>query len=91
MSDFKPKPNTANLFYNDPGDNPKRPCYKTIGTVTFNGVEGVISGWKKTASNGNEYVSIVFESKDDYESKRGGSKPQSIINGIEQNDEDLPF
>ena len=85
MSDFVPKPNTANLFYNDPGDNDKRPNWKTIGTVTFNGVEGIISGWTKTAKNGNEYISIKFESNDEYESKRGNA-PSS-----QQQDDDMPF
>ena len=59
MSDFVPKPNTANLFYNDPGDNDKRPNWKTIGTVTFNGVEGKISGWTKTAKRMNIYPSSL--------------------------------
>ena len=85
MSDFVPKPNTANLFYNDPGDNDKRPNWKTIGTVTFNGVEGKISGWTKTAKNGNEYISIKFESNDEYESKRGNA-PSS-----QQQYDDKPF
>ena len=61
MSDYKQAENSANLFYNDVGDNPKRPNWKTISTVTFNGVEGRISGWTKTAKNGNEYISIKFE------------------------------
>ena len=85
MSDFVPKPNTANLFYNDPGDNDKRPNWKTIGTVTFNGVEGKISGWTNPAKNGNEYISIKFESNDEYESKRGNA-PSS-----QQQDDDMPF
>ena len=85
MSDFVPKPNTANLFYNDPGDNDKRPNWKTIGTVTFNGVEGKISGWTKTAKNGNEFISIKFETVDEYESKRGNA-PSS-----QKQDDDLPF
>ena len=85
MSDFVPKPNTANLFYNDPGDNDNRPNWKTIGTDTFNGVEGKISGWTKTAKNGNEYISIKFESNDEYESKRGNA-PSS-----QQQDDDMPF
>ena len=57
MSDFVPKPNTANLFYN----------------------------WTKTAKNGNEYISIKFESNDEYESKRGNA-PSS-----QQQDDDMPF
>ena len=86
MSDFVPKPNTANLFFNDVGDNPKRPNWKTIGTVTFNGVEGKISGWTKTAKNGNEYISIKFESNDEYDSKRSKAAPSS-----QQQDDDMPF
>ena len=86
MSDFVPKPNTANLFFNDVGDNPKRPNWKTIGTVTFNGVEGKISGWSKTASNGNEFISIKFESNDEYDSKRSKAAPSS-----QQQDDDIPF
>lgn len=86
MSDFVPKPNTANLFFNDVGDNPRRPNWKTIGTVTFNGVEGKISGWTKTAKNGNDYISIVFESNNEYDSKRGKATPSS-----QQQDDDMPF
>lgn len=85
MSDYKQAENSANLFYNDVGDNPKRPNWKTISTVTFNGVEGRISGWTKTAKNGNEYISIVFESSDEYESKRT-SKPST-----QKDVDDLPF
>tara|TARA_R110001583_G_scaffold1109_1_gene9256 strand:- start:12378 stop:12635 length:258 start_codon:yes stop_codon:yes gene_type:complete len=85
MGDFVPKPNTANLFFNDVGDNPKRPNWKTIGTVTFNGVEGKVSGWTKTASNGNKFISIVFESNDEYDSKRGKA-PSS-----QNKSDDMPF
>lgn len=85
MSDYKPQPNQANLFYNDPGDNDKRPNWKTISTVTFNGVEGRISGWTKKAKNGNEFISIKFETVNEYESKRGNT-PSS-----QQQDDDFPF
>tara|TARA_R100001463_G_scaffold102138_1_gene156574 strand:- start:26 stop:286 length:261 start_codon:yes stop_codon:yes gene_type:complete len=86
MSDYKQTENSANLFFNDVGDNPKRPNWKTISTVTFNGVEGRISGWTKTAKNGNEYISIKFESNNEYESKRGNSTASA-----KQNVDDLPF
>ena len=86
MSDFVPKPNTANLFFNDVGDNPRRPNWKTIGEVTFNGVEGKISGWTKTAKNGNEYISTVFECNGEYDSKRSKAAPSS-----QQQDDDMPF
>ena len=92
MSDFKPKPNTANLFHNDVGDNPKRPNWKTIGIVTFNGVEGYVSGWSKTASNGNEYISIVFEEKEAFEAKRGGARPQpKEVKPSENKVDGIPF
>ena len=64
----------------------KRPNWKTIGTVKFNGVEGYISGWTKTAKNGNEYISIVFEEKSVFESK-SGAKPQPKAD----TSDDLPF
>lgn len=85
MSDYKPEPNQANLFFNDVGDNPKRPNWKTISTVTFNGVEGRISGWSKTAKNGNDFISIKFETVDEYESKRGKTSTSS------SKEDDLPF
>tara|TARA_Y100001972_G_C7513430_1_gene259309 strand:+ start:65 stop:322 length:258 start_codon:yes stop_codon:yes gene_type:complete len=85
MSDYKPEPNQANLFFNDVGDNPKRPNWKTISTVTFNGVEGRISGWSKTAKNGNDFISIKFETVDEYESKRGKTNTSS------SKEDDLPF
>ena len=92
MSDFVPKPNTANLFHNDVGDNPKRPNWKTIGTVTFNGVEGYVSGWSKKASNGNDFISIVFEDKETYEAKRGGARPQpKEATPSTVKDSDIPF
>ena len=87
MSNYKSPENSANLFFNDVGDNPKRPNWKTIGTVTFNGVEGYVSGWTKTAKNGNEYISIVFEEKSVFESKRSGAKPQPKAD----TSDDLPF
>jgi|TARA_R100001530_G_scaffold46027_1_gene34611 uncharacterized protein (DUF736 family) len=87
MGDWKPQPNSANLFFNDVGDNPNRPCWKTTGPVEFNGVEGYISGWEKKARNGNDYISLKFETVEEYESHRSSSSKKTAA----VSEEKIPF
>ena len=54
--------NTAVLFRNDKGNNPKRPDYR--GSANWNGAEFNISGWVKEAKkDGSRFLSLKFEPK----------------------------
>jgi uncharacterized protein (DUF736 family) len=50
--------NQGALFVNDKGDNPKRPDSR--GRCVIDGKAYRISGWKRKAKSGSNYVSLAF-------------------------------
>lgn len=62
MSDFD-NTNTGALFKNDKQGNEKRPDYK--GSLNVNGEEFTIAAWLKTSKQGQKYMSLKVEAKDE--------------------------
>lgn len=53
--------NRGAMFVNDKGDNPNRPDRK--GSLNVEGVEYWVSGWIKTSKDGNPFMSLSVERK----------------------------
>ena len=83
---YEKRPCTGTLFYNNKGDNEKRPDMK--GTLVLsNGLEVEISAWKKTSKNGNKFLSLK---PGNYTQPRQSAQQevQSSLDGLK---EDIPF
>jgi len=62
MMAYTMKENTGSLFPNDRKETDNHPDYK--GQALIDGTEYWLSAWKKTAQNGNAYLSFSFKAKD---------------------------
>lgn len=85
--------NTGILNINDKGDNEKRPDYK--GSVNIEGVDYWLSGWTRTAQQGDragqQFISLKAEKKKDaVESMRPMSAPQPVLSA-DNFDDDILF
>jgi len=54
------------LFVNDRKENERQPDYK--GDAKVDGVDYWLSGWKKQTKNGDTFLSLSLERKDDAKS-----------------------
>lgn len=61
MSQTFDNTNRGAMFVNDKGDNPNRPDRK--GSLNVEGVEYWVSGWIKTSKDGNPFMSLSVERK----------------------------
>lgn len=62
--------NSGVLFPNDKKQSDKHPDFK--GSANINGVEVWLAGWKRTSQNGNRFISISIEPKEDRAQADGG-------------------
>lgn len=76
--------NTGAMFVNDKKEQPNHPDYN--GTVTIDGVEYWLSGWKKQGREKN-FVSLAFKRKD--EAKGGGKSAPAAKSGQPQDEFDF--
>ncbi len=90
---YEKRPCTGTLFYNNKGDNERRPDMK--GTLVLsNGLEVEISAWKKTSRNGKEFLSLKLgnytqpRQSAHEQDKANGHQPQSSLDGLK---DDIPF
>jgi uncharacterized protein (DUF736 family) len=68
MNNYTPQPNTFSLFFNEKGDNPKRPDYK--GDVILpDGTKMRMSAWWRESKAGMKYLSGKLEPMQDQRSK----------------------
>ena len=83
--------NSANLFVNDKGDNPKRPDF--TGDANVDGVMYRVSLWKKMAKNNEVFLSLSFQKKDAPRSAPQNTRPAAKAVNDEpfHDDEKLPF
>ena len=72
------------LFYNDKGDNPKRP--DMTGNMEINGTKYRVSAWNKTSQKGTDFLSFVVEEDDG--SRKAAAQPQQSSGGM---DDEIPF
>lgn len=78
--------NSAVLFRNDKGNNPKRPDYR--GSGNWNGQEFNISGWVKEARrDGSKFLSLRFEPKGEMPQRQKPPQPPADFD----DDKDIPF
>ena len=82
--------NSANLFVNDKGDNPKRPDF--TGDANVDGVIYRVSLWKKTKKNNEVFLSLSFQKKDAPRSAPQNTRPAAkAVNDEPFHDDPLPF
>ena len=83
--------NSANLFINDKGDNPKRPDF--TGDANVDGVMYRVSLWKKMSKNNEVFLSLSFQKKDAPRSAPQNTRPAAKAVNDEpfHDDEKLPF
>jgi hypothetical protein len=67
------KDNAGALFKNDKGDNQNRPDYR--GPLQINGVEGELAAWLSESKNGQKYMSLKWQPKQD--KPQGGGQGNS--------------
>lgn len=79
--------NTGALFKNDKKESDNHPDYK--GSATVNGVEFWLSSWINTDKNGQKYMSVKFNKKEQTadDLKKNIDDPFSNM----PIDEDIPF
>jgi len=85
------KDNAGALFKNDKGDNERRPDYR--GPLMVNGTEGELAAWLTESKNGQKYMSLKWQPKDDKpqaNSDRAQQGPQEQPGGGDLDDE-IPF
>lgn len=73
---YEIKDNTGSLFINDKREKDTHPNFK--GSAKIDGKEYWISAWSKTSSNGKEFTSISFQSKDAVHAQ-GVAKVKAVI------------
>jgi len=83
---YEHKDNSGSIFSNDKGDNPKRPDY--TGTAKINGIVMRIASWVQESSNGEKYLSLKFEDKEDRED---ANFPAAESPPAQKKQDDLPF
>jgi len=86
------KDNQGALFKNDKGDNDKRPDYR--GPLTIKGEEGELAAWISKSKQGQTYMSLKWQPKDD-KPQGGGQQASgqgaSSYGGSADLDETIPF
>lgn len=82
--DFKHKDGYGSIFKNSYKEKDNQPDYKGNGT-TLSGKDVEIAAWVKTAKDGQKYLSLKWEEKQQEETKK--KTPEPVV--AEQND--LPF
>ena len=82
--DFKHKDGYGSIFKNSYKEKDNQPDYKGSGT-TLSGKDVEIADWVKTAKDGQKYLSLKWEEKQQEETKKKTPEPAVA----EQND--LPF
>ncbi len=89
---YETKDNTGSLFQNKEKKSDNHPDYS--GSMRINGVDMWISGWRKTAGNGTQFLSLAFKRKDGTAERpeQFVKKAQEVFPGaqIDLNDE-VPF
>lgn len=78
--------NTGGLFKNDKKETDNHPDYK--GSCFVDGIEYWLSSWINTDKNGNKYMSLKFNKKE--ESFKDLKEKHELPNSNEF-DEDIPF
>lgn len=85
--------NRGVLFKNDDKQSEKAPDYK--GTINVDGVEYWLSSWIKTSKQGNKFMSLSVQPKQQQAAKPARSTkqaPQAVdTSGFDDMDSDLPF
>ena len=72
MSDYD-NTNTGALFKNDKRESEKQPLYK--GQLNVEGAEFWISAWLKESKNGDKYMSLSVQPKEQKASKPAPKRP----------------
>ena len=79
---FKQKEKSGGIFPNNRKQKDTHPDFK--GDCVIEGIEYWISGWKKTTSRGDKYLSIAFTPKDKAKAEVSESVPNNDA-------DDIPF
>lgn len=72
------------LFKNKYKERPNQP--DMTGKCEIDGVEYRISAWQNTSRSGDEYISMQFQSQEEFERQKRARKKKS-----DDFDEDVPF
>jgi len=80
------KDNRGSIFKNSFKYNPKQP--DMTGKALINGVEYRISAWENMTITGNVYLSMSFQTEEEFQSHIDKNKQE---NEIDYNSEHLPF
>ena len=98
-SDFKPMPDSGQLFATQSKKTPKSPDY--FGNIALNmkdltniktedGLTVVkISGWKKVAKNGKTFLSLAVDRF--VPQQQGGTRQENQAQEFPADDSDIPF
>lgn len=85
--------NTAVLYPNDKGNNPKRPDYR--GSATFDGKEWKLSAWIREAKQGKragmKFLSIRAEAVEPKQRTQTPEPKPNPASSFDPNDQDVPF
>ena len=81
--------NRGALFKNDDKQSDKHPDYK--GSINIDGVEYWLSSWIKTSKQGNKFMSLSVQPKQQQAAKQAKQAPQAVDTSGFDDDGDLPF
>ena len=83
--------NRGALFKNDDKQSDKHPDYK--GSINIDGVEYWLSSWIKTSKQGNKFMSLSVQPKQQAKpAKQAKQAPQAVdTSGFDDMYSDLPF
>jgi hypothetical protein len=83
---YEQKDNSGSLFKNDRKETEKHPDRKGSGRI--DGVDYWVSGWVKQDKNGNPWMSLSFQKK---EQSRREQTPRHKPPTAEELDDEIPF
>lgn len=86
---FEQRDNSGSLFKNDKKDGDKHPDRK--GSAMIGGVHYWVSGWVKQDRNGNPWMSLSFQPKEQATRSQEQIKPVKTPLRADLDDSEIPF